>query len=209
MLRTPLATLVVLIAHSSVALSQPADTAVGEHHGTSILFEAAIGVRLDRRPDPSADDDRGYASWDIGPLFNHGGWAWGATLMAATDQAGGLWGIRPRYRRWLGPRAAFDISAGILLGDLTSNDEKHYPAFTGMLGLCYGNWLGVNLEFRAISTEYYLPAPEWGVPATKRSSFDWVWAIGARTSGPGAIALTAAEGILVLIALASFSEGWD
>ncbi len=209
MFRALLVTLVILAANSSIAFSQVHDTTTDGHHGTSVLFEATIGARLDRYPD-QVSQDRGHVSWELGPSFNRGDWAWGATIMAAVDDDGPRWGIRARYRRWLGPIAALDFGAGILLGgqggQQANYGDQHYPGFAGLIGLSYGNWLGVNLELQTIPTtrispDYHMPSQALYVPGTRTESTDWAWIIAARLSGSGAIALSAAEGFLLMIAL--------
>jgi hypothetical protein len=211
MTRTLLFALVVLTTDSAVAVAQTRDTP--GHHGTDILFEAAIGARLNRQPNPGAQDAAWYVSWELGPSFNQGDWAWGATIMAAADEDGSRWGIRPRYRRWLGPKTALNFGAGILLGGESNNARQHYPAFAGLIGLSYGSWLGVNLELHAIrnthySPEYYDPMQGGRVPGTETESTDLAVMLGARVSGVGAIALSAAEAVLLVIAAASYSGSW-
>ena len=213
MARYLLLVLVVMTVDSATLVAQSRDTVPRGHRGTSVLFEAAIGVRLDPRPDP-ADDTRWYASWEFGPSFNRGHWAWGATIFAGVDVDGARWGIRPRYRRWLGSKAALDLGAGILLGGNNQGyGEEHYPGFAGLIGLSYGNWLGLNLELQAVRTtrisrDYYLPSQAVNVPGVVSESTDWAWYIGPRLSGLGAIPLLAAEAILFVAAAAAVSGSW-
>ncbi len=213
MFRTLLLTLAILTANSSVTFAQRTDTTTSGRHGTTALFEAAVGRRLNRQPDPGVQDARWYASWELGPSFNRGNWAWGATIMADVDEDGSRWGIRPRHRRWLGHKGALDLGAGILLGGQNNYAEQPYPGFAGLIGLSYGDWLGVSLELQAIRTtlisqDYYVPSEGRYVPGTRTESTDWAWIIGARMNGIGAIALSAAPMIHLLAAAVLMSGSW-
>jgi hypothetical protein len=195
MLRTLLVTLAALTTNSSFVLAQTTDTTTNGNHGTSVLFEAAIGTRLNRLPYPGVQEAKLYGSWELGPLFNRGEWAWSAAVMAAADEDGQRWGVRARYRRWLDPYAALDLGAGILIGGETQHAEQHYPGFTGLVGLTLGDLLGVNLELQAISTsqEYYPPSRVDVTPSDRGKSIDWAWLLSVEASGAGALALTCAE----------------
>jgi hypothetical protein len=93
--------IVVLSALAAAARGQETDPQPSGHRGTRILYETAIGTRLNQQPDPGVADTRWFASWDLGFMANRGDWAWGATVLANVDEDGSRWGIRPRYRRWL------------------------------------------------------------------------------------------------------------
>lgn len=213
MVRKLFLVVVVMTAGFTTLTAQSRDTGPRGHRGTSVLFEAAIGVRIDPRPGPG-DDTRWYASWEFGPSFNHGDWAWGTTILAGIDVDGARWGVRPRYRRWLGSKAALDLGAGVLLGgDNQVYGMEHYPGFSGLVGLSYGRWLGVNLEVEAIRTtriwrDYSIPSQEGTVSAVETTSVDWASYIGTRFSGLGAIPLLAAEAIGFVAAVIAVSTSW-
>ncbi|MFC1639859.1 hypothetical protein ACFL3B_03740 [Gemmatimonadota bacterium] len=214
MLRTLLVTLVVLTSSSTAAYTQATDTTANGNRSVSVFFEAAIGSRLNRQPNPGVVDAGWYASWELGPSFNRGDRAWVVAVVGAVDEDGARWGIRPRYRRWLGGTvAAVDFGAGMLLGGSTNYAEQHYPGFTGLVGISYGNWLGINLELQTVSTtttapEIYLPSQEIWVPGVRSRSTDWAWLVSAKMNGAGATVLSAAEITLLLITAASLSGSW-
>ncbi len=199
-------TIVVPAWGQEVGSQQPARS------GAFLLYETAIGARLGRRPDNNVNDTRWYATWELGPMFNRGSSAWGATLLGAADEDGSRWGVRPRYRKWLGTRASLDLGAGVLIGGSSNGVEQTYPGFTGLLGLRYGDWLGVNLEIHAIPTAqaeryYYDPATSQERTAAAREFTDWGVHLGARVGGLAAVLVSAAELVLVVIAASSYS-GW-
>jgi len=214
MLRTSLVTLVVLTSGAAAVCAQATDTTANGNRSVSVFFEAAIGTRLNRQPDPGVVDASWYASWELGPSFNRGGRAWVVALVGAVDEDGARWGLRPRYRKWLGGTiTAVDFGAGMLMGGSTNYAEQHYPGFTGLVGISYGNWLGMNLELQTISTtttapETYRPSQGIWVPGVRSRSTDWAWLVSAKMNGVGASVLSGAEFLLGLIAAASLSGSW-
>jgi hypothetical protein len=206
--RSVLVALAILTASSATLMAQPEASPDHGQHGASLFFEAALGARLNRQPNPGVHDARWVATWEIGPSFNRGDWAWGAGVMVAADEDGWRWGVRPRYRRWLSPTTALDFGAGILLDGKTSYGEQHYPGFTGLVGLSYGDWLGVNIELQAIRTSTisygeYQPAQGIDAPHVTTTATDWGLVVSFRLRGLGAILLSAAEAILVVGAASS------
>jgi len=180
--------------------------------GAFLLYETAIGARLGRRPDNDVNDARWYTTWELGPMLNRDRSAWGVTLLGAADEDGARWGVRPRYRKWLGTRASLDLGAGVLIGGSSNGVEQAYPGFTGLVGLRYNDWLGVNLEIHAIRTAqteryYYDPATGQERTAARREFTDWGVHLGARVGGLAAVLVSAAELVLGAIA-ASSSSGW-
>jgi hypothetical protein len=208
------ATLIIIVLSALAAAARGQETAPqpSGHRGTSILYETAIGTRLNQQPDPGVSDTRWFASWDLGFMANRGDWAWGATVLANVDEDGSRWGVRPRYRRWLGRKTALDLGAGILLGGGTNYGVQSYPGFTGLVAVSHGGWLGVSLEVQALQTSrdpghYYDPAlGEQQVIGA--SSMDWGIYLGFRLNGVGALVASAAELVLALAAAASLSGTW-
>jgi len=204
--------LVILAANSSDAFAQTTDTTTYGHRSTSLLFEAGVGVRLNGRPDGRHLDSPGYLSWELGPLFNRGDWAWGVTIIGAGGDVGGRWGIRPRYERHLGSKVTLDLGGGMLLGAGRSLDgELDYagPGFTGLVGLSYSNWLGVNLELHTIPTTAYVwdsSSLNGNTPSLTETDFTtWAWTLGIRTRGVAAVVLSAIELFLGMAAYSSMS----
>jgi hypothetical protein len=155
-------------------------------------------------------DTRWFASWDLGFLANRGDWAWGATVLANVDEDGSRWGIRPRYRRWLGSKTAVDLGAGILLGGGSNGVTQSYHGFTGLVAIKHGSWLGVSLEVQAVQTAqgpgyYFDPIlGEQQVPGA--SGIDWGIYLAFRLNGVGALVASAAELALAVVAAASMGS---
>ncbi|UCF39852.1 MAG: hypothetical protein JSW43_08900 [Gemmatimonadota bacterium] len=204
--------LIVLSALAAAAWGQESTPQPVGHRGVSILYEATIGTRLNRQPDPGVEDTRWFASWDLGLMAQRGDWAWGATLLAHADEDGTRWGIRPRYRRWLGGKTTLDLGAGVLLGGGTNYGVQSYPGFTGLVALSHGRWLGVSLELHAIRTaqalsHYYDPVLGERYDAAA-SGVDWGVYLGFRLNGVGALVASAAELVLGMAAAAALSSSW-
>jgi hypothetical protein len=185
LLSTVALAVLVQLGPAHKAAAQPA-----KRRGTTILYETAIGARLGRQPRPGVNDTRWFVSWDLGFMANRGTWAWGATAVASADEDGSRWGLRPRYRRWLGNKTALDVGAGILLGGGTNNALQDYPGFTGLVALSHGQWLGVSLEVQ-------------NVPTPDASGPDWGLYLGFRVNGLGAVVASVAELALAVAAAAS------
>lgn len=206
------ATLIIIVLTALAAAARGQETAPppSGHRGTSILYETAIGTRLNQQPDPRVTDTRWFLSWDLGFMANRGDWAWGATVLANVDEDGSRWGIRPRYRRWLGAKTALDLGAGILLGGGSNGVTQSYPGFTGLVAVSHGRWLGVSLEVQAVQTahvesNYYDPVlGEQQV--TGASGVDWGIYLGFRLNGAGALVANAAQLALAVVAAASIGD---
>ena len=218
MFRTLLVTMAILTAITSVAFPQTSDTTTNGQRGTSVLFEATVGTRLNGRADGRSLDAPIYVSWELGPLFNRGDWAWGITILgAADDDAEWRWGIRPRYKRHLGSKLAVDLGAGMLLGGKSNYGGPLDPGFAGLVGLSFSNWLGVNLELHTIPTTAYVredyspsgskPPHELSYSYVETEITTWAWILGLRLRGVAGVVFSAIELFLGMAAAASFSGG--
>jgi hypothetical protein len=208
------ATLIIIVLSALAAAARGQETArqPSGHRGTSILYETAIGTRLNQQPDPGVADTRWFANWDLGFMANRGTWAWGATVLANVDEDGSRWGIRPRYRRWLGGKTALDLGTGILLGGGTNYGVQSYPGLTGLVAVSHGSWLGVSLEVQAIQTAHNVESsysnPVLGEQRViGASGIDWSIYLGFRLNGVGALVANAAELVLGIAAAASMDMG--
>jgi hypothetical protein len=211
MRRSAILIIIVLSALAAAARGQEAAPQPAGHRGTSILYETAIGTRLNQQPDPGVQDARWFASWDLGFMANRGDWAWGATVLASVDEDGSRWGIRPRYRRWLGSKTALDLGAGILLGGGTNYGVQSYPGFTGLVAVSHGRWLGVSLEVQAIQTAHTVESGYYDPVLGDRqvigaSGIDWGIYLGFRLNGVGALVANAAQLALAVVAAASMGS---
>lgn len=211
MLRSAAIALVALGFLSIPAASQEAAPESFDHRGMSLLFEATVGARLNRQPNPGVNDARWYVAWDLGPMVNRGNWALGGTFLLGADEDGARFEIRPRYRRWLGRKTAIDVGAGVLLrGSSNAQAVQNYPGFTGLVALQYGSWLGVSVEVQAVGSELvdrYCDAVLGDRVVTRGSRTDWAWIVGARASGVGALVLGLAELVLGAIAVGTADFG--
>src|SRR3989454_11026112 len=79
------------------------------------ITEFGLLTRINRLPDGEYLRVPYFMRWELGSMENHGARsAAGVTLVAELDDLGSRLGFKPRYRRWLGPPAALDLSAGVL-----------------------------------------------------------------------------------------------
>lgn len=114
------------------------------------IVESGFGVRLNRGAYESgpSDPDK-LASMELGMMRNlTTGTALGATAFLGigdqiTGNTGVLVGVKPRYRRWLGPRFSLDLSTGpfyVLSGPANANTL----GATAHAGVNLGDWAGLT-----------------------------------------------------------------
>jgi hypothetical protein len=99
-----------------------------------------LGAPL-RRSDPPVRHNS-YWTWQLGWMRNISSRdALGASLFLGAetdrfDQSGSTFGVKARYRRWLGPNLALDVGAG--------------PALGGWMiahgALAYGDWVALEVQ---------------------------------------------------------------
>jgi hypothetical protein len=108
-------------------------------------FLARIG-----ESDIAETDSRGSLFFELGRMRNItsnsavGGSIYGSALQ------GDLFGIKGRYRRWLGRKTSLDISPGILLGGSFEDADFSFPGFVGSVTIHYADWAGVTLQFQTL-----------------------------------------------------------
>jgi hypothetical protein len=209
MYRCTLFSLMVLTSFAPRAWGQELDPSQSGHHGLSLLYEHAAGVRLNSR----SGNTRLYLSWEIGPMIHLGDWSGGATLIGIVEEESGRWGVRSRVRRWIGGNAHLDIGAGVLLGGASRGSyyyDHHYshsqvvnwsyPGFTGLVGVGYRG-VGINLEV------YAIPATQYD--RTYGGFTDWGVNLGLRVSGLGAVVVTALEALALGVAAIAISASYQ
>ncbi len=128
----------------------------------------------------------GPFGWQLGAMRNVGKRnAVGGTLYLRID-GGTAYGVKPRFRRWLSPVVALDVSPGIII---LAGPEKSV-GFAGHTGLSLGDWLTLSVQAETVA-----PGFEGGQRVK--------WAGGARLgAGPGTIAGIAGFVLLAAYALA-------
>src|SRR5204863_210263 len=76
------------------------------------ITEFGLLGRLNALPEPRTTVDP-FFRWEVGGMQNRNErTAFGATIVIEADDLGSRYGITPRYRRWLAPSLALDLSAG-------------------------------------------------------------------------------------------------
>src|SRR5256885_15361147 len=69
--------------------------------------------------------------------------AFGARRVGEGDDVGARCGITPRYRRWLAPSVALDLSAGVLVA---GSDDFRFPGWVGQVAVLGGDYIGAALQ---------------------------------------------------------------
>jgi hypothetical protein len=106
-----------------------------------------------------------HATWDVGYMRNVGArTAVGATLFISTDDhfdEAYFIGFKPRVRRWLWRRLHADVSAGLIVSDFGGSRvlSFDFPGVAGHIGLGYGDWGSVVLQYEDVRYGYVFPGP--------------------------------------------------
>ena len=111
------------------------------------ITEFSLLTRINRLPDGEYLSVPYFMRWELGSMENHGPRsAAGVTLVAELDDLGSRLGVKPRYRRWLGPRAALDLSAGVLF---KGSGRFRAPGFVAQAAITGGDYVGfvTQLEY--------------------------------------------------------------
>jgi hypothetical protein len=89
--------------------------------------------------------------WQLGGMSNQGPrTALGAAFAFELDGFGSRYGLMPRYRRWLGQRAALDLSAGVLLH---GSDGFRFPGFVAEAGVTQSDVIGAVIQVETLRLE--------------------------------------------------------
>lgn len=107
-------------------------------------------------PDTRSRHMAPHIAWEVGAMLNVSPRdAVGATLLAGGDANGERVALKARYRRWMGPRAALDVSSGALFArraephaDPDQPGNVHVPVtgITGDVSLGLTDWAGVSIR---------------------------------------------------------------
>ena len=77
----------------------------------------------------------------------------GASFHLAADYDGGRFGFGPRYHKWLGQGAAFDLSLRLLFAGMDNTVKNHYPGFAFSASLSIYELLSIDAYFDIIRYE--------------------------------------------------------
>jgi hypothetical protein len=122
---------------------------------------------------------------EVGIMANRGARsAWGATVFCEFESEGFLWGIRPRYRRWLTRSISCDVAPGILVDAGTGAPfEGRSPAFSGQVSLNFSDLIALTSQVDVIH----------GAGGTRTEMY-------AGIRGGGEVAIVSAFSFVVLVA---------
>jgi hypothetical protein len=84
--------------------------------------------------------------WELGAMVNQGEHSalGGSVTVGGTDPL--RFGIKARYRYWLGSDAALDIAPGVLLHTSGASGI----GFTGHVAITYGDWFGAGIQLETL-----------------------------------------------------------
>ena len=115
-----------------------------------LITEFGAAKRLDT---PVKEEDA-EVTWELGFMTNLGPRsALGASAVAliGSDESGPRWGIRPRYRRWLGEGTTLDVSVGLLLRGVKERRDWNYqyPRMMAAVAAGFGDWVALTVQAEA------------------------------------------------------------
>src|SRR2546430_13040187 len=107
------------------------------------ITEFGLLGRLNALPEPRTTLDP-FFRWEVGGMQNRNERsAFGATIVVEADDLRSRYGVTPRYRRWLAPGLALDLSAGVLVA---GSDDFQFPGFVGQVAVLGGDYVGAALQ---------------------------------------------------------------
>ena len=107
------------------------------------ITEFGLLGRLNPLPEPRTTVHP-FFRWEVGGMQNQNERsAFGATIVVEGDDLGSRYGITPRYRRWLAPSVALDLSAGVLVA---GSDDFRFPGWVGQVAVLGGDYIGAALQ---------------------------------------------------------------
>src|SRR5712692_3415445 len=115
------------------------------------ITEFGLLTRINRLPDGEYLSVPYFMRWELGSMENHGARsAAGVTLVAELDDLGSRLGFKPRYRRWLGPATALDLSAGVLF---KGSGRFRAPGFVAQAAITSGDYVGFVTQLEYFRTD--------------------------------------------------------
>lgn len=150
---------------SEVSVSQSVDIQKQEYCNTCfrgkprpnccsfIILESGLMFDLARGGYPQ--DKEGFVfTVDFGLMFNNkNSRAFGGTIHLAADDDGTRFGIGPRYRIWLGPKTAIDLSPRLMFGGNDNSVHRKFPGFSFSASYSLSELISFDTYFQVIPYE--------------------------------------------------------
>jgi len=118
-----------------------------------LILESGFLQRVSGSGQPS-NKSRFLITADLGLMFNKNkSSAIGASFHMAADDNGGRFGFGPRYHKWLGQGAAFDLSLRLLFAGMDNTVKNHYPGIAFSASYSIYELLSIDAYFDIIRYE--------------------------------------------------------
>ncbi len=113
------------------------------------VLEGGCLVRLDNS-EARESEGRALAFLELGHMRNvTSNTAVGCSIYGSTVD-GDLFGLKGRFRHWLGQKTSLEFAPGIILGGSYEKVDLGFPGFVGSVAFNYGDWVGLILQFQAL-----------------------------------------------------------
>ncbi len=117
------------------------------------IFESGMMFDVVRGGYPQ-DKDGFIFTADFGVMFNiKNAKAWGGSLHVAADDDGTRFGIGPRYRIWLGPKTALDLSPRLMFGGSDNSVNQLFPGFSFSASYSLSDLISIDSYFQIMPYE--------------------------------------------------------
>jgi len=114
------------------------------------VTEFSVTPRLNGNPS-GGDGPNYYYTWDVGAMKNTGArTALGGAAFLGGEDDGVRFGLTVRYRRWLTPTTAFDLSPGALVTGGDNKRAPRFPGFTGAAAFMHRELVGVAVRVELV-----------------------------------------------------------
>ncbi|HEX2897523.1 MAG TPA: hypothetical protein VHP63_05680 [candidate division Zixibacteria bacterium] len=175
-----------------------------------IILESGLMFDLARGGYP--EDKEGFVfTADFGLMFNNkSSKAFGGTIHLAADDDGTRFGIGPRYRIWLGPKTALDLSPRLMFGGSDNSVHRKFPGFSFSASYSLSDLISIDSYFQIIpyeltTTSFYTPPPPGPVVPQKEKGTETGLYLGI--SGRSYLAPVVPLALAIIIA-ATFDFNW-
>lgn len=163
---------------------------------TSAMYRFAGGSRLILDPDEEREP-RFFFSGELGLMKNRTeNAAIGGTLYFGITSDIYRFGIKGRYRRWMGQKSFLDLVPGVILGGGDSKSDLNLPGLVGHIGVGLSDWIHLSGQIeimRHAFNQLYVGAP------TGRKWTEVSWYGGAKFGGEAGIAGAIVGGLVGLL----------
>ena len=145
------------------------------------------------------DQDRHNATWELGMMANRGQRSAIGGSLYATTAHGGAFGLKARYRHWMNNSTSIDFSPGILL----KNGRGKIPAFTGHVGMSFGDQIAIVSQWDAVSYRGHRD----GILRTSQTEF--FWSAGVKLGSKPALYGAAVEALVTVVGIVVFLATYE